>query len=258
MNYYLYRHIRLDRNEPFYIGIGHSDNNKYNRAYTKNGRNFFWKNIVNITDYDVEILHETEIKNEIFEKEKEFIKLYGRRDLGNGILCNLTDGGEFSINKSRYSVEKQLETSKKNGSYYRNIERMRKMSFKKGDCMQNKKIYLYDINGIFLKEFESRKKCGEYTNCNPSNLYKYLKLKESHNGYIYTYEYLGSILNISDFKIKKNKNKKVARLDSNGDIIDIYDSMSDAAIKFNKNKTTLSKAIIKNWRCAGFYWKLLN
>jgi hypothetical protein len=30
---YVYRHIRLDKNEPFYIGVG-SDSN-YSRAFTK-------------------------------------------------------------------------------------------------------------------------------------------------------------------------------------------------------------------------------
>ena len=43
----VYRHIRLDKNIPFYIGI--STNNK--RPYSKNGRNNYWKNIIAITDY---------------------------------------------------------------------------------------------------------------------------------------------------------------------------------------------------------------
>ena len=30
---YLYRHIRLDKNEPFYIGIGSNELNNYKRAY---------------------------------------------------------------------------------------------------------------------------------------------------------------------------------------------------------------------------------
>ena len=42
---YVYRHIRLDKNEPFYIGIG-SDNN-YKRANQTNGgrRNNIWEKI---------------------------------------------------------------------------------------------------------------------------------------------------------------------------------------------------------------------
>lgn len=38
---YVYRHIRLDKNEPFYIGIG-SDIN-YQRAYNYQRRTKYWK-----------------------------------------------------------------------------------------------------------------------------------------------------------------------------------------------------------------------
>ena len=37
----VYRHIRLDKNVPFYIGIGDS----INRAYNKINRTKIWKNI---------------------------------------------------------------------------------------------------------------------------------------------------------------------------------------------------------------------
>jgi len=55
---YLYRHIRLDKNEPFYIGIGGFDKTdfEYKRAYDKTRRNNIWKRIINKTDYRVEIL----------------------------------------------------------------------------------------------------------------------------------------------------------------------------------------------------------
>lgn len=86
----LYRHIRLDKNEPFYIGIGE----KESRAHKKHGRNEFWKKIINKTDYRVEILFDDLTWEQAQEKEIEFISLYGRRDLGTGILVNLTDGGE--------------------------------------------------------------------------------------------------------------------------------------------------------------------
>ena len=49
---FVYRHIRLDKNIPFYIGIGTTEK----RAYRKDGRNPIWNNIVNLTNYRVEIL----------------------------------------------------------------------------------------------------------------------------------------------------------------------------------------------------------
>ena len=89
---YLYRHIRLDTSEPFYIGIG-SDNN-FTRAYTNRNRNKYWKNIIKKTPYEVEILLNNLTWEEACAKEKEFITLYGRKDLKTGLLCNLTNGGE--------------------------------------------------------------------------------------------------------------------------------------------------------------------
>lgn len=92
---YLYRHIRLDKNIPFYIGIGNDEN--YKRANDRFQRNRYWKFVVNKTAYEVEILMENLSWDMACEKEKEFIQLYGRKDNKTGILVNLTDGGDGCI-----------------------------------------------------------------------------------------------------------------------------------------------------------------
>jgi hypothetical protein len=94
---YLYRHIRLDKNEPFYIGIG-SDSN-YNRAYEikKDRRNIVWSRIASKSEIEVEIMLDGLSWDNACEKEIEFIKLYGRIDNSNGILSNLTDGGDGTL-----------------------------------------------------------------------------------------------------------------------------------------------------------------
>lgn len=105
---YVYRHIRLDKNEPFYIGIG-KDKNFY-RAKAKSKRNNLWNKIVSKTDYEIEIIFEHEDYEIIKEKEKEFIELYGRKDLSKGSLSNLTDGGEGALGHIP-SLEKRLNQS---------------------------------------------------------------------------------------------------------------------------------------------------
>lgn len=107
---YLYRHIRLDTNEIFYIGIG-SDIN-YKRAYSFKDRNTFWKNIINKSEYKVEIVLDDLTWEEACEKEKEFIALYGRRDLNKGTLCNLTNGGD-GASGIIFSEDRKKELSKK-------------------------------------------------------------------------------------------------------------------------------------------------
>jgi hypothetical protein len=89
---YLYRHIRIDNNVPFYIGIGSDE--KFVRAYNKHRRSKKWFNIVAKTEYKVQIVLMDISLDEAKEKEIEFIKLYGRSDKLEGTLCNLTDGGE--------------------------------------------------------------------------------------------------------------------------------------------------------------------
>lgn len=90
---YLYRHIRKDKNEVFYIGIG--SDTKYTRAYSKHNRNKYWKNITNKTSFKVDIILDNLSWEEACKKEIEFIKLYGRNSTGT--LCNLTDGGDGSL-----------------------------------------------------------------------------------------------------------------------------------------------------------------
>lgn len=95
----VYRHIRLDNSETFYIGIG--QNNR--RAFHKTKRNNFWHKIVKKTKFQVEILFENLSWDEAQEKEKELIKHFGRKDLGLGTLVNLTDGGDLPVNLSEHS-----------------------------------------------------------------------------------------------------------------------------------------------------------
>ena len=102
---YIYRHIRKDTNQVFYIGIGTDNKGKHTRAKSK-ARNRYWKRIVEKTDYEVEILFDDITKEEAISKEIEFIQIYGRRDLSLGTLCNLTDGGEGASNMSEEGKER--------------------------------------------------------------------------------------------------------------------------------------------------------
>ena len=103
----VYRHIRLDINKVFYIGIGTKQ-----RAYSKHHRNNWWKKVVNKTDYKVEILYDNLTKDLACELEVFLIKIYGRKDLKMGDLVNMTDGGEGTVNKSE-DVRKRISDNLK-------------------------------------------------------------------------------------------------------------------------------------------------
>ena len=107
--YYIYRHIRLDTGLPFYIGKGSGKG----RANSKD-RNPYWHNIVNKVGYKVEIMLYNLSEKEAFDKEKYFIRLYGRRDLETGILINMTNGGEGASGyKHTEETKKKLSISHK-------------------------------------------------------------------------------------------------------------------------------------------------
>ena len=89
---FVYRHIRLDKNEPFYIGIG--SRSSQDRAYYTKKRNSIWDRIYQKTEIDVEILFDNISWEEAKRKEIEFIALYGRINTNTGTLANLTDGGD--------------------------------------------------------------------------------------------------------------------------------------------------------------------
>lgn len=116
--HFLYRHIRLDKNTPFYIGIGtksdkiHKNHkSEFKRAYDLRGRNPIWRHIANKTQYTVEILMESDSHDFIKEKEMEFIALYGRINTSTGTLANLTDGGEGTVGRipTPESIQKTRE-----------------------------------------------------------------------------------------------------------------------------------------------------
>lgn len=84
--FYVYVHVKADTGEPFYAGKGSG-----HRAWSKNGRSAWWKNIVAKHGLVVRIQKHFQDESAAFASEIETIAIL--RDLGYE-LCNLTDGGE--------------------------------------------------------------------------------------------------------------------------------------------------------------------
>ena len=154
--YYLYRHIRLDTNQVFYIGIGSKIERQngyatYQRAYSKTGRNNFWKRITSKTTYEVEIILESNDYEFIKQKEIEFINIYGKRNSKSGTLVNLTDGGDGTIGLF----------------YYTNIEIIEKFKQKHGDKYD---YSLFDYKGYISKSLFICKEHGEFLQTSETHL----------------------------------------------------------------------------------------
>lgn len=100
MNTVVYQWVREDRT-PYYIGIGNPRRPYVGRR--RCGRPPSRDRII--------ILHENLEWEEACRIEKELIAFYGRKDLGTGILRNLTDGGEGMPNPSK-EIREKLSKSK--------------------------------------------------------------------------------------------------------------------------------------------------
>lgn len=82
---------------PFYIGKGKKNRYKVSEHMNKSSSNNFLKNKirkVGTNNIKIQFLHKNISEEESFQFEIFYIELYGRRDLGTGALCNLTNGGE--------------------------------------------------------------------------------------------------------------------------------------------------------------------
>jgi hypothetical protein len=135
----VYRHIRLDKNIPFYIGIGKD----ISRPYNKKDRSIFWKSIINKTEYTTEILFDNLTKEQAIEKEVEFIELYGRVDLKTGTLCNMTCGGEGTgeLNEDLEFIRRKKIISSLTGKKKSAVSKIK-------SCTSQKNRMPVTINGI--------------------------------------------------------------------------------------------------------------
>jgi len=130
--------------------------------------------------------------------EIEFIKIFGRKDINSGILCNHTDGEDGSHNLP-------LESRRRIGEANR------------------KKVFQYSMGGYFIKEWNSLSEIGNVINITQANISTAIKRGGSCGGFLWAYEYLGEKI---DGKIKyqmpiKYKNIKQISIQT-GEIIKIH------------------------------------
>ena len=87
--YYVYAHRKATTGEIFYIGKGTG-----RRAWGTIDRNPFWQAVARKHGFTIEIIEDQLQEWYAYELEQTLIAGYGRRNVGTGILTNITEGGK--------------------------------------------------------------------------------------------------------------------------------------------------------------------
>lgn len=227
--YFVYQHIRDDKKSIFYIGIGKvrtdnlatTDRMKHYRAYSKQGRNPIWKRIVNKTSYTVEIIKTDLLKQEAINLEIFLIEKYGKIK-NKGLLSNISDGGE--------TVLPELLTVL-------------------NDPKCSQKVYQYDLQGTFIKEWLSTNQIKRELGFDNSVIRKSLKGKtKSPNisyGFQWFLEYKGEKINSSaSGKLTLHKAVKLTK----GSETLIFNSREECAKYFKVKSYQITNAINGNFK----------
>lgn len=228
---YVYQHIRKDTNKPFYIGIG-SDFNFY-RANKFLGRNEIWERIKNKTEILVEILHNDIEWSDACKIEIELIKKYGRINNKTGILSNMTDGGEGTLNRVISEDTRYLL-----GNGNRGKKRTEKSKLKQSQV--TKGVKKPKSHGEKIREYRIGKKMSEETKRRMS---ENSKGRSSWNkGIPFSEE---SKIKMSNSKKGKktlgdNPNSKIVLNTENGIY---YNTLKEAAISINMGYSSFKEKI---------------
>jgi hypothetical protein len=102
----LYAHRKETDGSIFYVGIGTEK-----RPYTNKSRNDYWYNTVNKYGYYVDVLSKELSIEDALELEEFVICELGRKDLGNGNLVNLNNGGKGNLQVSDLTKKKMSKSA---------------------------------------------------------------------------------------------------------------------------------------------------
>lgn len=290
--YYAYYHVRHDKNCVFYVGVGTKQKgNKYQRSRKAVGRNPIWKNIVTKTTWNAVIIKEFDTKLESLRYETRLIQLFGRK-MDGGQLANIIDdtADNYTISDNcreskwrpiyQYSMEgifiAEYSSVKKAGeAVHCCASQISSSSIKeKGSCKgfqwrhykydkiepmspQKRITYQFDLEGNFIKEWDSVISAAKGLNMSPSNIACVIKNRSiSAGNFLWSYD-KKQIPLLEKYKVRDKYKKLIYQYDKNYNLVNTFSGVSEAAKRAKAHTSNISDCCLKKKgknTCVGFIW----
>lgn len=267
MNFYIYQ-LRVEGEDlPFYIGksfkgskrlIEHLSDARSLGPKGKRMKSYkikkAWREGKRILEETLAVVGTEELAHLL---ETELIKKYGRRDIGTGVLCNHTDGGEGVIGQVMSAETRNKMSTSKIGN--KNCVGTKRPDFA---AMWMKPITSFAETGEVLKHYNSSKECvddlGIHKAVISSCLVGRTKTARAIDGTIYRFVF-GIVTNpLSPIKRGQHAGLgKVQQTTNGGEVIAEFRNSKEAG-----TVTGISAACIrlcirgKTKTAGGFIWKL--
>ena len=161
--------------------------------------------------------------------------------------------GVFNTKKEAFDVEKILVTEEF-------VKRSDNYNFKvggEGGCAPQRyvNIYMYDLDGNFVQEFESAFDCNRFFDPNAKNgsaVLKAARLGQTLHGYQFSKEKLPFMKKYQVRPGSHDSKIKVGRYDDRGNLLEVYESKRACQRAGFKN---VDKAIKQNKKSKGFWFR---
>ena len=214
MKHIVYKTINLDNNK-IYIGVHQTEVPEIFDGYLGNG---LWTNDLYLLRNPKEPFHFAVAKYGIEKFRRETLMIFDNRqdalDLERWLVTK-----EFINRKDTYNI-----------------------TLGGGDPPTgNKLIYQYNLDGSFVKSWNSVSEAAKYFNCSGSSIGRAVLDKTPSNGFFWSSEKV-NLLNLDNFHINENK-RKVYLYDLNGNYQQEFNSISDGAKFVNDTPKKILSAI---------------
>ena len=284
---YVYGELKFEF-EPFYIGKGR--NHRYRIHLLKVKRDDYknlpkYNTIKKILDSGMEPII-IKYKEDLFEEdsfyiEKNMIESIGRKDLNDGPLRNLSNGGEGNGNRKftdehrkNISLSKKGNVSDKMKNHLKSVhegmkgnkrtlgfifteESKRKMS----ESRKKKLVLQIDESGEILREFTSIRSASDYIGTNISRVLR--GDGKTAGGFFWKYKddfENNKIIDKINNRVKKDRiGKEIIMMDINMNILREYRTITEASEDTNISIGNISKNLTGKGKTAGgFLWMYKN